>query len=293
MFKNVKNSNEIEYVEKDELEKTDRHQTKLFDAKIAEQQSNINQLINFISARFGEDFLDSDVNQRVENIEINLQEIEKKHKKDLEENNKTLKKEIEKQNKKIVEEIDNINNTQTSIYNKYFKCLELNENRINEVKDILSQKDKKMAQFDNRLDEYLNQILEYKENVEEEFSNTKAKINKINYSGITNKFDKMLKEQNKKLEVEIAKIENSTNKNVDDLASNFEISEAKILERVKKLDSDIQDNANKLNNIDNRWIDNYLELNNAIRNNENKSKDIEESISIQLPELKQNITDIS
>ena len=136
MFKNEKNSNKNEYVDRDELEKSYRQQTRILDEKITQQQTIINKLVEFVSAKYGEDFLDTDLSQKVKNIEISLKELENNYKKDIEEKNNELK-----------------------TLNNQFKGIEESGNKIKKIEEMLSQKNKKISELDSRLDECFKQFL--------------------------------------------------------------------------------------------------------------------------------------
>ena len=136
MFKSNINKENNYYISKEEVEKIYEHQKKLFDSKIKEQQTKINELVNYISAKFGEDFGSSNIVKQVKQLEKNLQKLETECKTTIEKNNELLKKEIEKSDSKIFVELDRKNKEQTEIYNKYLKTLEKNENNIVDIQNI-------------------------------------------------------------------------------------------------------------------------------------------------------------
>ena len=76
MFKSNINKENNYYISKEEVEKIYEHQKKLFDSKIKEQQTKINELVNYISAKFGEDFGSSNIVKQVKHIEKNLKKLE-------------------------------------------------------------------------------------------------------------------------------------------------------------------------------------------------------------------------
>lgn len=229
MFKNVKNNNEVEYVEKEELEdteKTYKYHIKIFDGKLAEQQKKIEEIVDFISAKFGEDCLDSDINNQVKEIEKNVSDLEEKFKKYIEDNSDILRTEVDKKNRKFYDEIENINDVQTKFYEKYFAELENNEKQINELKEQISQKDLQVVFLETKLDDFIKKNEEYKNTIKEEFKDTDKKIDKINYMGITRKFEKMLKDKYKSNDNEIDEIKKSLTSNFDDLKNLIDINES-------------------------------------------------------------------
>ena len=75
MFKNGKEINSNGLSEKEELEQTYKQQLKLLNSKIQEQQNSIDKLVDFVSAKFGEDISDSKINKRIENLEDSVKKI--------------------------------------------------------------------------------------------------------------------------------------------------------------------------------------------------------------------------
>lgn len=291
-----KNNNEVEYVDKDEIEdteKTYKYHIKVFDGKLAEQQKKIEEIIDFISAKFGEDCLDSDINNQVKKLENSLAEVETKFKKYIEGNSDILRGEIDNKNKKIYDEIENINNVQKNFYEKYFSELEKNENIINDLKELISQKDLQVAFLETKLDDFIKKNEEYKNTIKEEFKDTEKKIDKINYMGITRKFEKMLKDKYKSNDNEIDEIKNSVNMNYDDLKSLIDINESNISEKInsifeKELPEIRQSAMDFYTELGNENVKNKNNIENIFKNI-NKNEDIINNINIKLKEQSDNI----
>ena len=291
MFKNVKNNNEVEYVDKDEIEdteKTYKYHIKVFDGKLAEQQKKIEEIVDFISAKFGEDCLDSDINNQVKKLENSLAEVETKFKKYIEGNSDILRGEIDNKNKKIYDEIENIKKKKKNFYEKYFSELEKNENIINNLKELISQKDLQVAFLETKLDDFIKKNEEYKNTIKEEFKDTEKKIDKINYMGITRKFEKMLKDKYKSNDNEIDEIKNSVNMNYDDLKSLIDINESNTTEKInsifeKELPEIRQSAMDFYTELGNENVQNKNNIENIFKNI-NKNEDIINNINIKLKE---------
>ena len=204
MFNNKDNN--YKFIGKEELEKAYRHQEKLFNSKIEEQQSQIDDLINFISARFGEDFKNSDVNSRIKKLEKNFQTIEDSNKANIEKNVKLLEDTLKLKINSFEDVINKSNNDNLKLFHEYNSVFQKNQEDINELKNIIAKKDQKIAKLNEAIEKYSNENEEYKKYIKNEFENTNKKISKINYMGITSKFDKKIKEENEKIKNKIQEL---------------------------------------------------------------------------------------
>ena len=136
MFKYNKESNK-EYIDRDELEKTYRYQEKIFNAKLAEQQAKINELIDYLSSGLGENSDRLKTNERTQNLEKHLYTTNLET--NLQNSVDVLKQEIENQKIAFNEEIDNLNDIQVKSYNKYYRFLENNENKISNLQETINK----------------------------------------------------------------------------------------------------------------------------------------------------------
>ena len=280
MFINEKNGRKSEYISKEELEKTYKYQTKLFDAKIEMQQSKINELINFISERFGEDSLKTNIDQKVKKIEENFVEMERKSKENVEEILSILKKEIENQNRQFVNEIDNLSDVQTKAYNKYYNYLENNENKITDIDKKITEKfiniDKTLK--DNNI-EIKNSIKDYKNKVNGIENSINKEINDIkqNLADISLKVDGSIDSNNDasnditKLYKYFQKTEeniNNINKKTEELDNSFKEDNNKIQIEIGNLLDDKIKQINKTMEINNSDVNLAMEEN-KIKNEQN------------------------
>ena len=284
MFKNIKDNN-LEFISRDELEKTYKYQTRLFDSKIEEQQKKINELIDFISARFGEEFTKSNIGERIQEVENDLQSLKNIYNTSIQKNTSYIKNEIENHKKHVNEELDHLNDTQIKSYNKYYKILEEKGKQIEDIKNTLQAKDTKIANINNKLEEYLKTNLDYKKILEDEFDAVDKKISKINYNGITTKFEKKVNEQNKIIETKISKLEEVTNNKVAGLKKDFELGNKISSDKIATLSTKIQTNISKIDELDNKVTVTVLDTNKDIKNNEKKLNQLEEKINTNLSEI--------
>lgn len=284
MFKNIKDNN-LEFISRDELEKTYKYQTRLFDSKIEEQQKKINELIDFISARFGDEFTKSNISEKIQEVENDLQSLKNIYNTSIQENTSYIKTEIENHKKHVNEELDHLNDTQIKSYNKYYKILEEKGKQIEDIKNTLQEKDTKIANINNKLEEYLKTNLDYKKILEDEFDAVDKKISKINYNGITTKFEKKVNEQNKIIESKISKLEEVTNNKVAGLKKDFELGNKISSDKIATLSTKIQTNISKIDELDNKVTVTVLDTNKDIKNNEKKLNQLEEKINTNLSEI--------
>ena len=75
----------------EEVEKMYEFQKKIFNAQIAEQNEKIEELVDYVSARFGENIQKSTITK---NLEDHFKNIENNYKANLEDATKSIKKEI-------------------------------------------------------------------------------------------------------------------------------------------------------------------------------------------------------
>ena len=258
MFKNNKDTNN--YVSKEEVEKIYEYQKKAFDSKIVEQQKKINELTDYVSAKFGEDFANSNITEQVKNLNNDLKAIEAKYKIDLEANTRALKQEIEKEGTKFTVELDKANKTQTEVYNKYIEILEKNENDIAKLRDLSNKKDEQILSLSETLQAYIQKEMLYKKEIQDEFENTNKKINKINYFGVTSKFDKKIQDESKKINDKIKVITTNAQENSDVLNSLAK----KVLETNKRVDRNITDNKTETNKLKEKFDEDILKINENI-----------------------------
>ena len=278
MFKNSR-ENGFNFIDKDELERTYKHQEKLFNAKLQEQQHQINELVDYVSARFGEDFGDSDINNRIDNLENSVQEIEDGFKANFQYNIKTIENEVKKYSNEMTEKLKDIDKLNAEKYNEYGNIVEQNSNDVKELKDIMFKKIDKINELNAHLNEtdsvikglnniimsYDSKVMASAKNIEkisanndalkktmqDEFDKTNKKIGKINYLGITTKFEKKLKEESDKLKDKIINV----NKDLEEyiyIAKQAMIEEQenakKSSEEITKIYKKIDDTNNTLNN---------------------------------------------
>ena len=286
MFKSNINKENNYYISKEEVEKIYEHQKKLFDSKIKEQQTKINELVNYISAKFGEDFGSSNIVKQVKQLEKNLQKLETECKTTIEKNNELLKKEIEKSDSKIFVELDRKNKEQTEIYNKYLKTLEKNENNIVDIQNILSQKNAQISDLNKFVQGYVQENLAYKKEIQEKFENTNKKIGKINYLGITGKFDKKLREENKKLEAKIEDTKSLINGNIVNIEKETYKNNKDISEQITKLAEFTQNNVIEIDKLNKKLNDDAKNINEQIISGENKIKQLQLEIEKNIAEIK-------
>lgn len=250
MFKNSKDNND-NFINKEELDKAYKHQEKLFNSKIEEQQNQINELVDYISAKFGEDYKKSDVNIKIKDLE---------------------------------DAINKANEGNINVFHEYNEQFAKNKKEIKELKEIIDKKDEKIAELNKTLEKYSNENQEYKKQIAGQFEDTNKKISKINYLGITSKFDRKLKEENEKLKDRIQKL----NKEIDEYV--FLTKQAMIegQEGIKKCNNEIT-GLNTIIANNNDMLDKKLLENN--KNMETRISEIEKQTSSKVLELSKNIVD--
>ena len=121
VFKTSKDNN-YEYISRKELEKTYEQQKKMFNQLLNEQQNKIDELVEYVSARFGEDLMNSDINQKLKEIENNVSE-----------SLNNFKEEITAQNSNYNIEREKTLGVQTELYNECCKLIEKNEEDIKNI----------------------------------------------------------------------------------------------------------------------------------------------------------------
>lgn len=288
MFKNNKDKLSVE-----ELEKMYKFQQKEFDAKIAEHAQKIEEITNYISARFGEDIADSNVETKLKNLEKSIQEIEIKNKTNLEKNKKALKKEIEHETKKIATEL---NDAQTE---SYFKLLQKNENDLEKLKEFISKEKnyEKIINFDIDFREHIKDEEKYRQEIEKELKDTNQQISKINYIGKTNKVDKKLKEKfgildekivNTKgqVDLEIANLDEKFTEKVGQVQENLHINSEQL---IKLQEMFVNTNDEIVRNVENKIIALDEKMTDKIEKNQVITCDLDTKFSKEIKSLNENI----
>lgn len=255
MFKNNKEK-EINYMSTEEVEKMYEFQKKTFNSKIAEQEKKIEELTNYVSARFGEDVANSNVASTLEAIEKNLQDMETKHKTSLEKNTKSLKKEIEKESQKIAAEL---NDAQTEAY---FKMMQKNESDLEKIK---------------------NYFEEQKEKNEDKEAN--KKIGKMNYLGLSSKIDKKIKEECVKLDDQIEEVKKQTREDINRLDGQF-------FDKLEQVQANLQLNGEEIIKLQKMIINDNEKLLSNVENNENRVVVLDERLTEEIESVDEDLQKI-
>jgi len=277
MFKN--NKENINYMSKEEVEKLYEFQKKNFDSKIDEQKNRISELADIISARFGEDIVSSNINTTIKILQNNIKDVEKMYKIDLEASEKIIKKEIEKSEDKVNKNFEKAIQEQVKNYNIANSISNQHGKEIEKINELLHEKDCQILELSNELKDYIDGDLKYKKDIEDKFENTNKKINKINYHGITNKFDKKLQEESKEINEKINVLNVVSGENsemIEDLAK-------KILDTNKWATTDITENKKNIDKINEK----YVILNENINNNNKKTIELINPIQEEQEKLQQ------
>ena len=248
VFKTGKGNNS-EYISRKELEKTYEQQKKLFNQLLNEQQNKIDELVEYVSARFGEDLMNSDINQK-------FKEIEKK----VSESLNSFKDEITSQNSNYNIEREKTLGVQTELYNECCKLIEKNEEDIKNIEQAMLQKDIQMSELNKSWEELQAEGKEYKKFIKDEFSSTNKKINKINYIGLSNKFDKKINTEIKKLQTKIDNINKAITENVNSIDNNNSLNNKQILEKFEELNKAIEENKKEINSFNIDLLENTNKL---------------------------------
>ena len=278
MFKNGKENVDVN-VDKEEKEKTYKYQTSLLNDKIQEQQKKLDKLIDIVSARFGDDVIESDVNKKIQDIEDNIKKIENDYKNHIEKNSETMDTKIKNQKEEFSKALDNAETKNTETYKKYFQILETNGKDIEDLKNALSEKQMFIENLYSQVDNFEKDDRIYKKYIQEEFEDTNNKINSINYSGITNKFEKMLKKKDEGLITDLAETKTMFNDKINELqnvlqknSSELDVISKKILDDTVGMYTTLKTNEENTNKIDNK-------LNDHISFITKKSESIDEKIA--------------
>lgn len=277
MFKGNKDKDN-NYISTEELEKMYEFQKKSFGAQIEEQNKKIEELVDFVSARFGEDVANSNIASKLKNIEKNLQEINNTYNKNIEETKKTLRKELEKESNKIATEL---NDAQTEYY---FKLLQKNENDITDLKNNYALKED-VDKIDKNLQKYIKDGETYKKDISRELKDANQQIKNIDYTGITNKFDKKIKEKYENLDVQIKKIEEQSLNNVNKLNEQF-------LNNLEQVQKDLQQNAEEITKLQELIINKNEKLELSIEDNSNNLNTLEAKVTTEKENIDENIKKI-
>ena len=220
MFKNGSKENSQKVAENSEIEKIFRKEAKPLEERVEQHQKKINNLIEIVSARFGEDVEDSNVNKKIQ---------------------ETIK--------DFTKKINNISDKNKEQYDKCIGLIYTNEENINEIKNSLSEKDAEILELNKQLLDYLERNDELQKEFKEKFGETNKKIGKINYVGITNKFDKMLKEENKKLAVKVDGLYDDLKEKISSVRQDLYATEKSILEQVTNLSQLVDKNQSIINDV--------------------------------------------
>lgn len=256
MFKGNKEKDN-NYISTEEVDKIYEFQKKAFNAQIAEQDKKIEELVDYVSARFGEDISNSNVETRLKNIENNLQEIQINYKTNLEQMTKSIKKEIEKENKKIT--TDNIS--------------------------VGKEDNKKISNLDQKLQQHIEDEELYKKEIEKEFKNTNQKISKINYLGITSKFDKKIKEECGKINGQIKEIKDQTEEDITKLGEQF-------LDNLKQVHEKYQASGEEILKLQNMFVTENEKVIAEIENNENRVVALDEGLTDKIEDINKDLQKI-
>ena len=220
MFKNGSKENSQKVAENSEIEKIFRKEAKPLEERVEQHQKKINNLIEIVSARFGEDVEDSNVNKKIQ---------------------ETIK--------DFTKKINNISDKNKEQYDKCIGLIYTNEEIINEIKNSLSEKDAEILELNKQLLDYLERNDELQKEFKEKFGETNKKIGKINYVGITNKFDKMLKEENKKLAVKVDGLYDDLKEKISSVRQDLYATEKSILKQVTNLSQLVDKNQSIINDV--------------------------------------------
>lgn len=294
MFKNNKDK-EINFISTEEVEKIYEFQRKSFDAKIAEQQKKIDELTDYISARFGENVANSNLATKLEDVEKGLYEIQSNYKTSLEKTKKELKKQIESENKKIAVEL---NDMQTE---SYFKLLQKNENDLEKVQDTITENKengKKILELDELINGHIKNYEAYKVDIQKDLNETKKKLNKVNYIGITGKFDKKIKEECSKLKIKLEEtneqIKNDVIKHSEDIANLVGNLDERLSTEIAVANEHLEETINQNNSKNEKLSKKIMNVNKKIDNISKNLVELEtksdEDISILKTKIDENLS---
>ena len=275
MFKN--NNEKNKSIE--ELEKKYEYQEKLFNEKIAKQQERINDMTDYISAMFGESVFDTNVGVKLNNLENALNKIEMQYKENIRQNTKELKKEFEKAEKKIVEDL---NKAQTEVYFEFSKTNEENMLKLNKLFSEKEENSEKISDLAKIIKTYIKENELYKKETQEDLKSTNQKIGKINYLGITNKFDKKLKEECKKIDDKLENIKNETK--ID-----FANLDKKYVNQIGQVQANLQINGEELIKLQTMFVEENNKVSSDIENNANMIVGLDEKISKEVESIDEKI----
>lgn len=283
MFKKEENSN---YISKEEVNKIYEYQKKSFDSKIEDQQKKIDDLVDYISARFGDDLEKSDITKKLKSIENDLKKIKVQYKKDIEESIDILKKQIDETNKDNIQSFNNVNEKNTEITNKYSELFTIYNTETDKITNELKENNNQIVELYDYVQNYIKSEQEYKSDIQKQFEDTDKKIGKINYMGLTGKFDKKLKEAKEDINVQIA----NTKKEIEALLNEAQKnSNENLINKLASISLDIESNKELLDKVDEKILDEITNINKNVndnatgveklqnivnRNNEKNQKDI-------------------
>lgn len=280
MFKGNKEKDN-NYITTEEVERMYEFQNKAFESKVAEQEKKIEELTNYVSARFGEDVANSNISTKLKNIEENLQKIQTDYKTNLEKTKKSIKKEIEKESQKIATDL---NDAQTE---SYFKLVQKNENDLEKLKNIFGENRQyeKITNLDKNLQKHIEDTELYKQEIEKEFKVTNQKISKINYLGITTKFDKKIKEECGKLNEQIKEIRSNTEDNITKLDEQF-------LDKLEQVQISLQANGEEILKLQTMFVTENEKVTSNVENNENRVVVLDERLTDEIEGIDKDLEKI-
>ena len=155
-----------------------------------------------------------------------------------------------------------------------------NEENITEMKNNLNEKDAQILEINKQFIDFLEQYEEQKKQLKEKFSDTNKKISKINYMGITGKFDKMQKEQNKKLTAKVDEVEDKFKEKMENIRQDLYSSEKSLLDKINGLNEIIINNQKVIDGLKNK-------KNNTNKTEDNvNAKEITEALSNKLKKIR-------
>lgn len=275
MFKNSKEKNS-NYISTEEIEKMYIYQKKSFDAKIAEQQLKIDELTNFISERFGEDVANSNIATKLKNIERSLQDIEAKCKRDLEKTKESFEKQIKKEGEKIAEDL---NDAHTE---SYFKLVQKNEADIEKIYDFFSQKDNKILELNKIVQEHIKNNEIYIKQIEDELEENNQKISKINYLGLSSKFDKKIKEESTKIDDKVEQIKKQ-------IKADFTKQDEILSKKLATAKQNIKNATNVINNIEEKVSKKLMDVSGSVESTATLIGNLDERLSGELVTINEHL----
>lgn len=282
-------NNNNQFIDKDELERTYRYQEKLFNAKIAEQQLMINEIIDYISSRFGDDVNESNINEKILNIENYLQKLEQSFKVNLQTNINSIKKDIENKHNDFSEEItslhsiikNHINDLEeksSDWFTKANKKIENNEGKFKRIRETFNKELLQLKQKEEDISFKLEKNIENSNDLSDDITKlykslqtNEECLNNINLKLLEN--DAEVKNENKRTEIIINTLEEQWSEKINEILKNSESTSKKIEDRIEKnnikqneeVHSNILNIRTEINNLKDK-ICNYTDGANDLKN---------------------------